>query len=148
MNRREILMGLMSLPLIPKAEGKIPEKLQYVFLTINKPNRNNRIYDLKCAESIIKQKHFLGTIIYNPNEFELNLSAIGAISTDLHMRGDDLVGSVTILDTPVGRSLKDIPQNELYVSIFGTGQIDDRGVVSDYTPSGFHIGKITDEENK
>ncbi len=55
-----MLTCMMTLPLALNLIGDPSEKLEYVFLTINKPNDNNRIYDMECVENIFKQKRLYG----------------------------------------------------------------------------------------
>jgi len=104
-------------------------------------NHNQRIYPVKeitkavdtVMEQIRRGDSVLGECDH-PEELTINLDRVSHMITNMHMDGANGVGKLKILPTPCGNIIKTLIESgvKLGVSSRGSGNVDDRGYVSDF----------------
>lgn len=112
-----------------------------IFIQGGVRNLNERIYpvyEIKNAvdsikESVKKGFKVLGELDH-PDELNINLPNVSHVIEDMWMEGSNGMGKLKILPTPMGQIARTILENgvKLGVSSRGSGNVDDRGNVSDY----------------
>ena len=129
--------------------------LSGVFMQAEQKNRNGRIYPLTemvtavstLNESIKNYGGVMGELDHPDSRLSINLDRVSHIITELRMDGNNVVGKMKILDTPVGQIAKTIAQSGVRfgVSSRGTGMVNENSMVSNFnlntidlvaTPSG------------
>lgn len=104
-------------------------------------NQNGRIYPLKEISSAvqkmtdkIKAGHPILGECDHPSELTISLKNVSHVITEITLNGSDGVGKMKILDTEYGRLAKTLVEAgiPLGVSSRGSGNVDDRGYVSDF----------------
>ena len=113
------------------------DRLYTVFVPyLNKENKNGRIYDYfaleKMKEDFLSKKErgfpVMGELGY-PDHFDVNLRNVSHIIEDLEITGEELTGTITILDTPAGKILKENFDKYVFRPR-STGNIQENKVVS------------------
>lgn len=102
-------------------------------LKIGEPNLNGRVYNEDCFNGITES---YGQIGMSPMELmgKLSLESISHKITNIHIEDGWLVGDLSILETPKGILLKTLIENPACgFRPAGFGNIDDKGIVSNYT---------------
>lgn len=100
------------------------------------PNKNGRIYPTEMIEKMIREvgdRPIFGHVGL-PDGTSIDLVNVSHQVTGLRMENGNLVGTVKILDTPMGQYLKAILLAEARdYRMSGTGFVSVDGEVSDYT---------------
>jgi len=122
-------------------EKKKHFKLKGVFLQSESKNRNGRIYsrDLlmrevtKYNEEKIKTSRAVGECDH-PDSPQINLDRISHVIESLEMVGDDGVGVLRLIDTPMGKIAQTLVSENILlgVSTRGVGSLDGEYVKDDY----------------
>ena len=98
-------------------------------------NQNGRIYpmailqrEVKKYEQVIKERRALGELDH-PESPVVNLRNASHNITEVYFRGNDLVGTMEILSTPMGNILRELLKNNILlgVSSRGLGSIRELG---------------------
>lgn len=67
-------------------------------------------------------------------------------TTDLKLKGDEVLADITLLDTPRGLEVQDlVDKGQASFCLRGLGDIDDKGVVTDFK---FHSVNVTERKSK
>lgn len=115
--------------------------MQGIFIQGNKPNQNQRIYPSqeikKAVESIQKRIDEGFTVLGeadHPDDLQVNLDRVSHIIEKMWMDGDDGIGRLKLVPTPLGNICKTLLENgaKLGVSSRGTGNVADGGKVSGF----------------
>jgi len=107
-------------------------KISGVVANFSKPNKNGRIYPIELWENLIKSKKFieqiktltlfggLGTPKFN---LEIPLSSVATVLYDLEIDkvNSDIIAHSYILDTPSGRLVKHLLNNESNLEFVSRG---------------------------
>jgi hypothetical protein len=124
------------------SEGSGPGKayfIQGVFLQANLQNRNGRVYPLDILErevtrynqAYVAQNRALGELGH-PDGPTINLERASHLITDLFKEGNNFIGKAKILDTPMGKIVKNMIDEgvKLGVSSRGMGSLKEnsRGI--------------------
>lgn len=121
-----------------KNNGKliVSGKLQ----TAGEKNQNNRIYarpilerELKKYSQLIKERRALGELDH-PDSSVVNLQNVSHLILDAKWVGNDIIGTIEILNTPSGNILKNLIEANVLLGISSRGlgsvnEIDDEGTV-------------------
>lgn len=105
-----------------------------VLIEIGVPSRTGKIYSLPVCQKIASCDVLYGELISsytNDNYISINLEQASHVIKNMQIVNNQLIGDVTILDTPAGRML-DLKINECVLVPRGTGDIDKNMNVSDY----------------
>lgn len=112
-----------------------------IFLQGDVRNQNQRVYPVreisKAVSEMARKINENGGIwgeIDHPEELSINLDRISHMITEMWMDGNDGLGKLKILTTPMGNIIKTLLQSgaKLGVSSRGSGNVGDNGVVSDF----------------
>jgi len=114
-------------------EGKLQEDssgrvlVRGVLQRAGKENQNGRIYprnilerECKKYETLIKERRALGELDH-PDSSVINLKNVSHNIREIHWDGDDLIGTVEILNTPSGNILKELIRAEILLGISSRG---------------------------
>jgi hypothetical protein len=105
-----------------------------VLIEIGVPSRTGKIYSLPVCQKIASCDVLYGELISsytNDNYITIDLAQASHVIKNMQIVNNQLIGDVTILDTPAGRML-DLKINECVLVPRGAGQIDENMNVSDY----------------
>lgn len=97
-------------------------------------NKNDRIYRISNVDlsSICSNGYVYGEMGF-PDRFEVSLQNVSHMITDLKIENSVLYGKVKILDTPKGKILKELVDNNLIVfRPRGMGTVNADGTISNY----------------
>ena len=104
------------------------------FLTLGTPNKNGRVYNIENIVEIPKDRPLWCTMGFcnGPN---INMEKIAASISDVHVDGEQVKGTLKILNTPQGNILQTLKDNGVEVAYrtAGHGRMDNQGVVHNYT---------------
>ena len=128
-----------SLPSIiteSKEDGKRVYHIEGVFMQAETKNRNGRVYPLSILEKevlrytkeLVEKKRALGELNH-PQGPSVNLDRVSHLITELNFNGNDCSGKAKILDTPMGKIVKNLLDEgaQLGVSSRGMGSLRDIG---------------------
>ena len=146
----EDLFAEAELEFITEGEGK--EKNLYLVGTMMQAgvkNRNGRMYSptdlseaVKQINARIKNKESVMGELDHPPSLNINLDRVSHIITEATMDGNNAIGKLKILDTPMGKIVKTLsaePDLKLGVSSRGTGSVGKDGNVSNFVFSTMDI---------
>ena len=112
--------------------------MKFEIMKANVPNKNNRIYPLDVLNKMIEQvqpaiseRRFLGQLGY-PDEAVVQFGQVSHMVTDLRMEDDSMVAEIEVLNTPNGKELKKmLDEDKVAFRIFalGTGKINEDGML-------------------
>lgn len=112
-----------------------------IFIQGNVRNQNQRIYPVNeisravnsLKEKIKKDFSILGEADH-PEDLTINLDRVSHVITDINMNGNDGVGKLKMLPTPMGNVCKTLLESgvKLGVSSRGSGDVDMDGNVSNF----------------
>jgi hypothetical protein len=113
-----------------------------IFIQGNVRNQNERVYPVseiaKAVHTLNKQINegysVLGEVDH-PDDLKINLDRVSHMITSMHMDGNDGIGKLKILPTPMGQLVKTMLESgvKLGVSSRGSGNVSDHdGRVSDF----------------
>jgi hypothetical protein len=114
-----------------------------VFMQAEQKNRNGRVYpksvlmkeDKNYNETFVNGKRAFGELGH-PEGPTVNLERVSHIITDLYENNDDVIGKAKIMDTPMGKIVKNLLDEgaKLGVSSRGMGSLEEKDgkkIVSD-----------------
>ena len=114
-----------------------------VFMQAEQKNRNGRVYPKSVL--MIEVKYYNDNFVNGKRAFgelghpegpTVNLERVSHIITDLHENGNDIIGKAKIMDTPMGKIVKNLLDEgaQLGVSSRGMGSLEEKNgekIVSD-----------------
>lgn len=105
-------------------------------------NRNGRIYPMSemtsavglMNENIKNYGGVFGELDHPADRISVNLDRVSHVITEIYMDGNNVMGKMKILDTPVGMIAKTIAQSGVRfgVSSRGTGMVNENSMVSNF----------------
>jgi hypothetical protein len=115
--------------------------MEGIFVQGEVRNENKRIYPAheirKAVEQITEQLR-KGLTVWgeadHPAELQINIDRVSHMITEMRMNGNDGVGKLKIVPTPMGNIVRAMLEagGKLGVSSRGSGNVDDSGNVSDF----------------
>mgnify|MGYP006104378565 CR=1 FL=1 len=126
--------------LIESADGK-ELFMQGLFIQGDVKNQNGRVYpknEIKRAVESVQSRLSQGETVMgeldHPEELQINLDRVSHIITDMHMEGDNGIGKLKIIETPMGNIASALLKAgaKLGVSSRGSGNVNESGQVSDF----------------
>lgn len=135
-------------------KGGGPFRVKAVLQRANSKNQNGRIYPKpilireseKYLVEFVQQRRALGELDHPESRTVVNLANVAHNITEMHWDGDDLVGTLEILDTPSGNIVKKLMLAgiRLGLSSRGVGSVESLGegavqVAEDYNLICFDI---------
>jgi hypothetical protein len=133
-------------------DGKKNYKIKGVFLQSNIKNRNGRVYPQEILmkevkeynKDFIKKNRAFGELGH-PEGPTVNLDRVSHMITSLEPQGDNFIGEAKIMDTPMGKIVKNLMDEgaTLGVSSRGMGSLASRGGVN-YVRSDFKLATAGD----
>jgi hypothetical protein len=135
-----------------KESGKKNYKIRGVFMQADVKNRNGRVYPMdvlqkevtKYNKNFIQQKRAFGELGH-PDGPTVNLERVSHMITSLVPDGKDFIGEAKILETPMGKIVKNLMDEgaKLGVSSRGMGSLDQkRG--ANYVRDDFYLATAAD----
>lgn len=116
--------------------------LSGVFMQAELKNRNGRIYpvtEMATAVGVMNEniKNYggvFGELDHPADRISINLDRVSHVITELYMDGNNVVGKMKVLDTPVGQIAKVIAKSGVRfgVSSRGTGMVNENSTVSNF----------------
>lgn len=102
--------------------------VQGVLQRANSKNQNGRVYPMNILHresknyhtNFIAQKRALGELDH-PDSSVVNLKNVSHNITEMHFEGDNLVGTVEVLDTPAGNILRNLFEAGIKLGISSRG---------------------------
>ena len=133
-------------------EGGKNYKIRGIFMQADVKNRNGRIYPYdilakevtKYNKNFIKENRAFGELGH-PDGPTVNLERVSHMITDLHPDGKDFIGEAKIMDTPMGKIVKNLMDEgaKLGVSSRGMGSLDEKGGTN-YVRDDFYLATAAD----
>jgi len=133
-----------------KSNGEKKYTIEGVFMQADQKNRNGRVYPRSVMESAVdkydmdqvKKGRAVGELNH-PEGPTVNLDKVSHRITELNWNGNDVVGKAQILDTPMGKIVKNLLDGgvQLGVSTRGMGSLESRGGVN-YVKEDFHLATV------
>lgn len=123
----------------PNGEKKLCMK--GIFLQADVKNHNRRVYPLKeitnAVDTLNQKIKTHGPVVgeaQHPDGLEINIDRISHSISEMWMDGNNGMGKLTLLPTPLGNIIKTLLENnvKLGVSSRGSGDVDDFGNVKDF----------------
>ena len=121
-------------------EGKKNYFIEGVFMQAEQKNRNGRVYPMSILENEVKRyndeyvgkKRALGELNH-PQGPTVNLDRVSHLITELKFNGNDCIGRAKVLDTPMGKIVKNLIDEgaQLGVSSRGMGSLKDVGGINE-----------------
>ena len=118
-----------------KENGKKTYKIEGVFMQGDIKNRNGRIYPMEILENevskynkkFVNEKRAFGELGH-PDGPTVNLERVSHIVTSLYPDGANIMGEARILDTPMGKIVRNLMDEgcKLGVSSRGMGSLTER----------------------
>lgn len=112
-----------------------------IFIQGGVKNHNQRVYPVNEISKAVNQvneclrrgESVLGEADH-PSELNINLDRVSHMITEMYMDGNNGIGKLKILPTPMGNIIRTMLENKvkLGVSSRGSGNVDARGDVSDF----------------
>ena len=133
-------------------DGKKSYKIKGVFLQSNIKNRNGRVYPKEILMKEVKEynKEFINKNrafgeLGHPEGPTVNLDRVSHMITSLYPEGENFIGEAKIMDTPMGKIVKNLMDEgaTLGVSSRGMGSLASRGGVN-YVRSDFKLATAGD----
>lgn len=112
-----------------------------IFIQGGVKNQNQRVYpvnEIAKAVKTLKEKITGGYTVLgeadHPDDLNINLDRVSHMIVDMDMRGNDGIGKLKMLPTPMGNICKTLLENgvKLGVSSRGSGNVDGTGNVSEF----------------
>ena len=121
-------------------EGKKNYFIEGVFMQAEQKNRNGRVYPMGILENEVKRyndeyvgkKRALGELNH-PQGPTVNSDRVSHLITELKFNGNDCIGRAKVLDTPMGKIVKNLIDEgaQLGVSSRGMGSLKDVGGINE-----------------
>jgi hypothetical protein len=116
--------------------------LNGIFMQAELQNGNGRVYPLheitaavEAAQEKIKQGMFIAGELNHPNDLQINLERVSHVITELRMDGNNAVGKMKLLNTPMGLIAKNLLDGGLKLGVSSRGS----GSVTEGKVSGFQF---------
>ena len=132
--------------------GKKNYKIRGIFMQADVKNRNGRVYPFdvlakevtKYNKNFIKENRAFGELGL-PDGPTVNLERVSHMITDLHPDGKNFIGEAKIMDTPMGKIVKNLMDEgaKLGVSSRGMGSLDQRNGAN-YVRDDFYLATAAD----
>ena len=132
--------------------GKKNYKIKGVFLQADIKNRNGRIYPMEVLEkevakynrNFIRENRAFGELGH-PDGPTVNLERVSHITTSLVPDGKNFLGEAKIMDTPMGKIVKNLMDEggKLGVSSRGMGSLDSKNGAN-YVRDDFYLATAAD----
>ena len=138
--------------LIEEKNGKKNYKIKGIFMQSNIKNRNGRVYPKEVLMKEVKnytrdfiEKNRAFGELGHPDGPTVNLDRVSHMITSLKQEGDNFIGEAKIMDTPMGKIVKNLMDEgaTLGVSSRGMGSLDSRGNAN-YVRSDFKLATAGD----
>ena len=127
-------------------------KIRGIFMQADIKNRNGRIYPLevlqkevvKYNKNFIREKRAFGELGH-PDGPTVNLERVSHMITKLHPDGKNFIGEAKIMDTPMGKIVKNLMDEgaKLGVSSRGMGSLDQKNGAQ-YVRDDFYLATAAD----
>ncbi len=127
-------------------------KIRGIFMQADIKNRNGRVYPMevlqkevsKYNKNFIKEKRAFGELGH-PDGPTVNLERVSHMITDLHPDGKNFLGEAKIMDTPMGKIVKNLMDEgaKLGVSSRGMGSLDQKNGAQ-YVRDDFYLATAAD----
>ena len=121
-------------------DGKKNYFIEGIFMQAEQKNRNGRVYPFGTLEKevnrycsdLVEKKRALGELNH-PQGPTVNLDRVSHLITELHFKGNDCYGKAKVLDTPMGKIVKNLIDEgaQLGVSSRGMGSLKDVGGINE-----------------
>lgn len=115
--------------------------MEGIFIQGDKRNQNQRTYpvnEINMAVKTLKERIAKGYSVLgeadHPEDLNINLDRVSHIIVDMNMHGNDGIGKLKMLPTPMGNVCKTLLESgvKLGVSSRGSGDVDANGQVSNF----------------
>ena len=127
-------------------------KIKGIFLQADIKNRNGRVYPMEILEkevtkynkNFIKENRAFGELGH-PEGPTVNLERVSHMITELHPDGKNFIGEAKIMDTPMGKIVKNLMDEgaKLGVSSRGMGSLDSKNGAN-YVKDDFYLATAAD----
>ena len=127
-------------------------KIRGIFMQADIKNRNGRVYPMevldeevrKYNKNFIEQNRAFGELGH-PDGPTVNLERVSHMITKLHPDGKNFIGEAKIMDTPMGKIVKNLMDEgaKLGVSSRGMGSLDQRAGAN-YVKDDFYLATAAD----
>ena len=135
-----------------KENGGKNYKIKGIFLQADIKNRNGRVYPMEVLEKevgrynkkFIKEKRAYGELGH-PDGPTVNLERVSHMVTELYPDGKNFIGEAKIMETPMGKIVKNIIDEggKLGVSSRGMGSLDQKNGAN-YVRDDFYLATAAD----
>ena len=135
-----------------KESGGKNYKIRGIFMQADVKNRNGRVYPMEVLEkevtkynkNFIKENRAFGELGH-PEGPTVNLERVSHMITKLHPDGKNFIGEAKIMDTPMGKIVKNLMDEggKLGVSSRGMGSLDSKNGAN-YVRDDFYLATAAD----
>ena len=135
-----------------QTDGKKSYKIKGVFMQAEIKNRNGRVYPMEVLENEVNKynKKFINENraygeLGHPDGPTVNLDRVSHMVTKLKKEGDNFIGEAKIMDTPMGKIVKNIMDEggKLGVSSRGMGSLEQKNGAN-YVKKDFMLASAAD----
>ena len=132
-----------------KEDGTKSVFIEGIFMQAEKPNKNGRMYprgimekEIERYQDLIRDKRSLGELGHPPNP-QINLNQVSHLITGLKFEGTDIYGRAKILETPMGKIVRNFIEEGvgLGVSSRGLGSLKERNGINEVQDD-FHLATV------
>jgi len=127
-------------------------KIRGIFMQADVKNRNGRVYPMEILEkevtkynkNFIRENRAFGELGH-PEGPTVNLERVSHMITELHPDGKNFIGEAKIMDTPMGKIVKNLMDEgaKLGVSSRGMGSLDSKNGAN-YVRDDFYLATAAD----
>ncbi len=135
-----------------KENGAKNYKIRGIFMQADVKNRNGRVYPMEILEkevtkynkNFIRENRAFGELGH-PEGPTVNLERVSHMITELHPDGKNFIGEAKIMDTPMGKIVKNLMDEgaKLGVSSRGMGSLDSKNGAN-YVRDDFYLATAAD----
>ena len=135
-----------------KESGGKNYKIRGIFMQADVKNRNGRVYPMEVLEkevtkynkNFIRENRAFGELGH-PEGRTVNLERVSHMITKLHPDGKNFIGEAKIMDTPMGKIVKNLMDEggKLGVSSRGMGSLDSKNGAN-YVRDDFYLATAAD----
>ena len=135
-----------------KENGGKNYKIRGIFMQADVKNRNGRVYPMEILEkevikynkNFIRENRAFGELGH-PEGPTVNLERVSHMITELHPDGKNFIGEAKIMDTPMGKIVKNLMDEgaKLGVSSRGMGSLDSKNGAN-YVRDDFYLATAAD----
>jgi len=126
---------------VEERDGSKSLYMEGIFIQGGVKNQNQRVYpvsEISNAVNSLQEKIKNGNTVLgeadHPDDLNINLDRVSHMITNMSMKGNDGIGKLKMLPTPMGNICKTLLESgvRLGVSSRGSGNVDGSGNVSDF----------------